>query len=97
MRIKAGVSLQGVRPEILVAALIVNEMLVDAVITSGCDGQHMVDSLHYSGYALDFRTRDLSPEHIGAIARKLRMALGAQYDVVVESDHLHVEFDAKES
>ena len=60
---------------------------VEAVITSGRDGKHMTGSKHYEGKAFDLRTWHV----IDAIAKQLRAYLGKDYDVVVESDHIHVE------
>jgi hypothetical protein len=65
----------------------------DTVVTSGNDSHHMKGSRHYSDQALDLRTRDLTPAQIQAWAVEIRRRLGAGYDVVVESDHIHVEHD----
>lgn len=65
-------------------------------ITSGRDGQHMSDR-HPKGLALDFRTRDVALGSTGDEvlhrARLILAQLGAGYDVLIEGDHLHVEFD----
>lgn len=61
------------------------------VVTSGNDGHHMTNSLHYRGLAVDLRTRDFTD----VFASLLRAYLGKDYDVVVERDHLHVELDIK--
>ena len=61
----------------------------EMVVTSGKDGKHGENSLHYKGRAVDLRTRDFTD----IWATKLRMALGKGWDVVVESDHIHVELD----
>lgn len=68
---------------------------VDCVITSRFDGLHSENSLHYKGLALDFRTRDLTfgQQHIWVAL--CEEALGPHWDVVLEKDHLHVEFDPK--
>jgi hedgehog signaling domain-containing protein len=65
----------------------------EPTITSGCDGQHMTTSLHYAGLAVDVRTRDVAPDKIEALRRALADALGDAYDVVVEKDHIHIEYD----
>ena len=67
-----------------------------AVITSGTDGRHMEGSLHYCGNAFDFRTRHVQPDDRMALATTLSAALGEEFDVVLESDHIHVEFDPKD-
>jgi hypothetical protein len=65
-------------------------------ITSLTDGTHGPKSLHYKGRAFDLRTKDLKPNATPhGMAMKLRAALGGSYDVVVESDHLHIEYQPK--
>lgn len=63
----------------------------EIVVTSAKDGKHGDGSLHYQGRAVDLRTRDFTD----IWASKLRMALGKDWDVVIESDHVHCEFDQK--
>jgi hypothetical protein len=67
----------------------------DCVITSRFEGKHRVGSLHYSGDALDFRTRDLSSAQQHIWVALIEESLGKHWDVVLEDDHLHVEFDPK--
>lgn len=97
-----GARIRGLRPEILLAAVIADGVWRDVgldlcVITSGVDGRHSPQSLHYAGAAIDLRTRDLAPQQIEDIARTLRGRLGVDFDVVVESDHLHVEYQPRGS
>lgn len=70
---------------------------VDLVITSGNDGRHSVNSKHYVGNALDFRTNNLGDPGLEGplIANELNAALGRDYDVLFEGDHIHVEYDPK--
>lgn len=63
------------------------------VLTSARDGKHAPGSLHQVGQALDFRNRNW-PDSIG-MADSLRAKLGPDFDVVLEKDHLHIEFDPK--
>lgn len=63
------------------------------VITSAIDGQHSPKSLHYSGNAVDIRSRNW-PDSIG-MAQQIREILGQDFDVILEVDHLHIEFDPK--
>lgn len=62
-------------------------------ITSAHDGVHMDGSLHYKDLAWDLRTRNLQPDKTEEIARMLRVDLGDDWDVIVEKDHLHCEYD----
>jgi hypothetical protein len=61
------------------------------VITSGRDGRHRKGSRHYAGRALDFRTQSLNRTARIRLAQALREALGAEFRVLLEKDHIHVE------
>ena len=97
--IKSGVKAAGLKPEILLAICeareVYRELDAELVITSLLDGQHMKGSLHYKGLAVDLRTRHLSKADRGIAAQRLRVALGPEYDVVLEGSHIHIEHDPK--
>lgn len=80
------------------AAMIAEAMLkrenAELVITSLTDGKHKENSLHHCGDAMDIRTWQMKDK--AAFASALREKLGAEYDVVIESDHLHIEYDPKD-
>lgn len=65
------------------------------IITSGIDGKHSQNSLHYVGRAFDFRTRSIHPDTLKNIVQELKARLGPDYDVIDEGTHLHVEWDPK--
>ena len=65
----------------------------ELVITAALDGTHSAGSFHYYGFALDFRTRYFSKAVARKIAKKLQRLLGDDYVVVVESTHMHVQFN----
>jgi hypothetical protein len=67
--------------------------MTSLVITSAIDGPHKPSSLHHEGHAIDLRSRTL-PDDIG-MAAELASRLGDDYDVVVEQDHLHIEYDPR--
>ena len=67
----------------------------DAIITSGQDGVHGKGSLHASGNALDFRTRHVSRTIAEKVVDRMRKILGKGYDIVLEKDHIHGEWDPK--
>lgn len=67
----------------------------DCVITSGFDGSHKVGSLHYVGRALDFRTYHVASRVLPDLRANIADALGFDFDVVLEKDHLHIEYDPK--
>jgi hypothetical protein len=97
MRLKSGVSLKDLCPQMVVAILVIKEVFQSfgyrVIITSGCDGEHSEGSLHYCGKALDFRTRHIQDEDLGPIVANAQQVLGEEYDVVLEPTHLHVEYD----
>jgi hypothetical protein len=87
----------GVTPKMLViaaaAANTAEKGGFEVVITSGTDGTHKRGSKHYSGDALDFRTSNLTLEQRKALIAGLMARLGDDYDIILERDHLHVEYD----
>lgn len=76
-----------------------------AFITSGKDGKHMKGSKHHwekdddqPSDALDLRTNDLTKLQTEQLSESLTMELNGPkvrkpFDVVVEIDHIHVEYD----
>ncbi len=99
IKIKDGVSLACLKPQMVIALMSARELFEEyglaLVITSGDDGQHSHTSLHYVGYAVDIRTRDLPPGAARLVADKLGSYLGKQYDVLLERTHIHIEFQPK--
>lgn len=65
------------------------------VITSTTDGKHGRNSLHYKGLAVDIRTRDKTSEEIYKFRTFLKIHFDKMLDIVVENDHMHVEYDPK--
>lgn len=65
----------------------------EMTITSGKDGNHMVGSKHYTGEAVDIRTSDMKKPITVHLA--IKTALGKDYDVIYEIDHIHAEYDQK--
>ena len=95
LKIKSGAV---VSKQVVIAAAAVNARTVlglagDCLITSGNDSQHMAGSKHFTDEALDFRTHGLTSAEVAEWAKAVKRRLGTGYDVVVESDHLHVELD----
>ncbi len=99
MRLKPGVRVLGIKPEILIAMNITDSIMqkhgVGFVVTSAVDGQHSPGSKHYAGLAFDMRIRHLTNTQTLQIKHELSEALGESYDVVLEKTHIHVEFDPK--
>lgn len=67
-------------------------MGAECIITSANDGKHRADSLHYVGFALDFRTRVLPDDRWHELYDKVRAALPDDYIVILEADHLHIQY-----
>lgn len=109
--VKDGASLTGLQdvmvPAIEAASYAAHSLAgVPAVITSGLDGEHGQGSLHYEGLAVDVRRLDRhempdggvifpDPELAQAQAARIRARLPAEFDVVLESTHVHIEYDPK--
>lgn len=95
--LKPGVVVAGLSPEILLAVMIAKDIVHGFAhpftITSLLDGKHSKKSLHYKGHAVDIRTRMMNAATKAEFKRLLTNALGANYDVVLEATHMHIEFD----
>lgn len=95
---KNGVSVVGIKEETIILIAILNcyfylRIGKPLVITSCTDGKHMKNSKHYSGYAIDIRTYHLSAQEINNLKSWFECNHGVKYDMVVEKDHIHVEYD----
>jgi hypothetical protein len=105
LKVKDGVNIHGLLPEM--QPVLVHSHRIwsargyDHVVTSARDGIHGIGSWHYFGYALDLRTwapegGQLNLAEKQELAEELREALSQYsdfYDVVVESTHMHIEYD----
>jgi len=98
MRVGSNVRLQGIRPELLLALMIVQDMCNSMgsifVVTAILNGPHMRNSLHYTGAAVDFVT-SLDGGR-AEFVEELRGRLGLLYDVIDEVDHIHIEYQPHE-
>ncbi len=96
--IKSGVRVGGIRPEMVLAYLIAAPILVkhgqEAVITSCTDGKHSKTSRHYIGCAIDLRTRDMDDVTADKAALAIANALGGEYYVAFEKNHIHLQFNS---
>lgn len=101
LRMKPTVADGGVAPAIWFALGVAtvarrNHTELPLVVTSLCDGVHQSDSLHYKGLGADLRTRDIHRGEAESWAAELKARLEPYgFDVILESDHLHIEFDPK--
>ena len=100
MKIKEGVIIDGIKPPMLRACAIVDEVFLkhtghEATLTSGRDGKHSDKSLHYDGLADDYRTRDVPENILVLIYNEVRSKLPPPYEVIREETHMHIEYDLK--
>ena len=97
MKLKKGVKVQGVRPEIVLALIAADRVYREngavMVVTSVVDGAHSATSLHYTGAGADLRRWNLPNPRKAADA--ISEALGDDYDVILEDDHIHIEYQPK--
>ena len=103
MRLKDDtVVVHGIRQELILALYAADEVYKELgieegiVVTSLNDAVHSPTSLHYAGAACDIRIRSL-PDHISPAqaAKKIKERLNIDYDVVVEADHIHIEYQPR--
>jgi len=73
---------------------------LDTVVTSANDAEHKKGSFHYSGRALDFRTKHAAGVAAGIISTIKKQLVPLGFDVIWEgagtdNEHLHIEYDPK--
>jgi len=100
MLVKLGVDISRLKREIRrklnqVELILGDRFKSEAVLTSTYDGTHSTGSLHYSNDAVDVRIPRAPMEEVVQAVEDLKRILGKDYDVLLESDHIHVEFDPK--
>lgn len=105
MKLKNGVILAGLdirmRPALIAADKIWKKYGQELVITAGLDGAHSAGSLHYYGRALDMRINYYDKDGVLQQFNKVMAAdeldheLGPDFDVVLHTTHIHVEYDPK--
>ncbi len=110
MILKEGTTFADLDSAIIFAAIVIDGVYQEygvttgVTLTSGTDGHHSQTSLHYpnnspsgKGRAIDCRIWNLPGGKAKApeVGRKIRERLTKAYDVVVETTHIHVEYDPK--
>lgn len=100
LTLKPDVRITGLRPEVVIAIVVAERAYAEIgcalMLTSAIEGAHMRSSLHYAGSAADFQTHNVAPDKLKPLVEKIGGALGPDFDVLLESDHPHVEFQPKE-
>jgi hypothetical protein len=96
MQLKTGVDIRKVTVEMVLGLVIADGVFrkhdIDMVVTSVCDGKHMSGSKHYLGMGADIRIWGLEGK-LDMIISDLKKAMNNNFDVVKESDHIHLEYD----
>lgn len=100
---KAGVRFAQITPD-LVAMLRALVRVADhptvptdgLVITSGSDGQHAAQSKHYTGQAVDVRSKTFAGPDKPSFQAVLQQELGARFTVLLEhegrpNEHWHIQ------
>lgn len=95
MKLKPGVDVSLLTPQAVLILLAASRLRPDLTVTSGCDGKHKKGSKHYEGNAVDIRTRGYTADQNVQFVADLKAALGRDFDIVLESDHVHAEYDPK--
>jgi len=91
------VNLNNVHYKIYWAISIVAQLYENAnselVLTSVRDSKHRVkNSLHYIGKAFDCRIWNYH-QNLNNLVQSIKEALGDDFDVILEKDHIHIEYD----
>lgn len=98
MEIKEGVIMNGLSIKMREPLMVANEVYANRgktlVITSALDGTHMPSSYHYSGNAVDIRTRFFTYDEALEVADEIRSKLSNDYRVLFESNHIHIQYNA---
>jgi len=93
------VKIHGIRPELVFALNVANDIYAkhgqELVITSLNDGKHSSTSLHYSGCAADLRINYFNKTLAKTVRLDIDKRLGIDYDVILESDHIHIEYQPR--
>lgn len=99
MTLKNGVKIDGINSELVLIMFIADGIFSknnqSMTVTSVLDGQHMKGSKHYQGMAFDIRTYDKKPDVVNYLVQQLKKELDFICDIILEKDHIHVEYDPK--
>lgn len=87
--------IRSISPEAIFALMVVYDVYREhhevVAISCGTDGTHNPSSRHYTGDAFDVRNPKDSVKR-DVIVRELRGALGADFQVIPEDVHIHVQY-----
>lgn len=100
MKLKSdNVELKDLAPQLALAVVVANEVYngydTELVITSANDSYHSSTSLHFSGNAVDLRTFTLPQGKAQEVRDQIASKLNVDFDVILEDDHIHLEYQPK--
>ena len=93
------IGFQSLKPQLVLALIIIDQVMKqfgqEVMITSINDAKHASTSLHYDGGAVDIRSRWFDEPQ--AVLDTCLLALGnsPDFDMILESDHFHLEYQPK--
>lgn len=95
----SSISLQSLSPQIVLALIVIDQVMQkhgsEAIITSANDAKHSETSLHYSGNAVDLRSRTFSNPALVAVECRKALGNSRDFDLILESNHYHLEYQPK--
>lgn len=93
------VSAQSLSSQLLLVLFVATEAYrvngFDCIVTSLNDSRHSKTSLHYSGNGGDLRIKGIPPSIVGKIHAQIVDSLNQDYDVILEPNHIHIEYQPK--
>lgn len=99
LKFKTNVKINGIKPEACIIITVVHSIYsvhdIACEVTSVTEGKHSRTSLHYIGHAVDFGIKNLGTVFAKEILEDIKTALTDEFDVLLEKDHIHVEFQPK--
>lgn len=99
MILKQGVKISNLQPQLIIAIIVSNGVYYahgkELVITSVDDSKHGTNTLHGKGFAFDLRTNYFLNGEAQRVANEIRAKLTNDFDVVLERDHIHIEYEPK--
>jgi hypothetical protein len=100
MRIKQGVKVQGIKPEILLALQLIDGVYRDyEYIITSVWRERGPKSLHPYGYAVDFIYRGVEHDAAIRMTENFKKVIGEQYDLIYHDAgsgyHWHLEYDPR--
>ena len=98
MIVKDGTTLLGLHPKMQIANCIVAVIYFKNGfkfrLTAGVDQfGHSAKSFHPKGRACDWGIQGLSIQQVKDLRDEIDLKLGPDYDIVLEKDHIHGEYD----